>query len=89
MLLPETGKAIQLFDAVRDGIRYNPFDIGTSADDYRASRIATEIKLLTDEFLELLLDAPEENQPTRRRREPTARFPRATPTAIWSARRGV
>lgn len=38
--LSPTGKAIRLFDAVRDGIRYNPFDIGTTADDYRASRIA-------------------------------------------------
>jgi transglutaminase-like putative cysteine protease len=38
--LSETGRAIRLFDAVRDEIRYNPFDIGTTADDYRASRIA-------------------------------------------------
>jgi transglutaminase-like putative cysteine protease len=38
--LSPTGKAIRLFDAVRDEIRYNPFDIGTTADDYRASRIA-------------------------------------------------
>jgi transglutaminase-like putative cysteine protease len=38
--LSETDKAIRLFDAVRDGIRYNPFDVGTTADDYRASRIA-------------------------------------------------
>jgi transglutaminase-like putative cysteine protease len=38
--LSETGKAIRLFDAVRDRIRYNPFDIGTTADEYRASRIA-------------------------------------------------
>jgi transglutaminase-like putative cysteine protease len=37
-----TGKAIRLFDTVRDEIRYNPFDIGTTADDYRASRIATK-----------------------------------------------
>jgi transglutaminase-like putative cysteine protease len=37
-----TGKAIRLFDAVRDEIRYNPFDIGTTADDYRASRIAVK-----------------------------------------------
>src|ERR1700722_10198816 len=37
---PETDTAIRLFDAVRDGIRYNPFDIGTVADEYRASRIA-------------------------------------------------
>ena len=40
--LSPTKKAIRLFDAVRDEIRYNPFDIGTSADDYRASRIATK-----------------------------------------------
>ena len=31
----------------------------------RASRIATEMKLLTDEFLELLLDAPSDSQPIR------------------------
>jgi transglutaminase-like putative cysteine protease len=37
-----TDKAIRLFDAVRDGIRYNPFDIGTTADEYRASRIAVK-----------------------------------------------
>ena len=35
----ETGKAIRLFDAFRDQIRYNPFDIGTTPDEYRASRI--------------------------------------------------
>jgi len=34
----------------------------------RASRIATEVKLLTDEFLELLLDSPGETQPTRKGR---------------------
>src|SRR5215510_1041440 len=32
----------------------------------RANRIATETKLLTDEFLELLLDTPGETQPTRK-----------------------
>jgi biopolymer transport protein ExbB/TolQ len=32
----------------------------------RAARIATEMKLLTDEFLELLLDTPSETQPTRK-----------------------
>jgi biopolymer transport protein ExbB/TolQ len=32
----------------------------------RASRIATEMKLLTDEFLELLLDSPGETQPGRK-----------------------
>jgi len=40
--LSETAKAIRLFDAVRDRVRYNPFDIGTTADDYRASRIAVK-----------------------------------------------
>lgn len=38
--LSPADKAIRLFDAVRDRIRYNPFDIGTTADEYRASRIA-------------------------------------------------
>jgi transglutaminase-like putative cysteine protease len=38
--LPATDKAIRLFEAVRDGIKYNPFDVGTAEDDYRASRIA-------------------------------------------------
>jgi biopolymer transport protein ExbB/TolQ len=32
----------------------------------RANRIATEMKLLTDEFLELLLESPSEQQPTRK-----------------------
>jgi biopolymer transport protein ExbB len=32
----------------------------------RAARIATEMKLLTDEFLELLLDTPSETLPTRK-----------------------
>jgi transglutaminase-like putative cysteine protease len=40
--LSPTDKAIRLFDAVRDRIRYNPFDIGTTADEYRASRIAAK-----------------------------------------------
>jgi biopolymer transport protein ExbB/TolQ len=34
----------------------------------RANRIATEMKLLTDEFLELLLDQPGDSQPGRRSR---------------------
>jgi hypothetical protein len=34
----------------------------------RANRIATEMKLLTDEFLELLLEPPGETQPSRRAR---------------------
>jgi transglutaminase-like putative cysteine protease len=38
--LPATEKAIRLFEAVRDRIKYNPFDIGTIEEDYRASRIA-------------------------------------------------
>ncbi len=40
--LSATGKAIRLFDAVRDEIRYNPFDVGTTLDDYRASRIVAK-----------------------------------------------
>ena len=32
----------------------------------RAGRIATELKLITDEFLELLLDTPGETQPSRK-----------------------
>ena len=40
--LSATGKAIRLFDAVRDEIRYNPFDVGTTLDDYRASRIVVK-----------------------------------------------
>ncbi|MBA3391704.1 MAG: MotA/TolQ/ExbB proton channel family protein [Deltaproteobacteria bacterium] len=32
----------------------------------RANRIATELKLLTDEFLELLLDTPGDSQPSRK-----------------------
>ena len=31
----------------------------------RANRIAIEMKLLTDEFLELLLDTPSDSQPNR------------------------
>ena len=38
--LSDTERAIRLFDAVRDGIRYNPFKVGTTEDDYRASHIA-------------------------------------------------
>ncbi|HSN27435.1 MAG TPA: MotA/TolQ/ExbB proton channel family protein [Kofleriaceae bacterium] len=34
----------------------------------RANRIATEMKLLTDEFLELLLDPPGDSQPSRGKR---------------------
>ena len=38
--LSATDKAIRLFEAVRDRIRYDPFNVGTTEDDYRASRIA-------------------------------------------------
>jgi hypothetical protein len=34
----------------------------------KANRIATEMKLLTDEFLELLLDPPSDSQPSRGKR---------------------
>jgi transglutaminase-like putative cysteine protease len=35
-----TEKAIRLFNAVRDQIKYDPFRIGLAEEDYRASRIA-------------------------------------------------
>lgn len=35
----------------------------------RANRVATEMKLLTDEFLELLLDQPGDSQPSKRARK--------------------
>jgi biopolymer transport protein ExbB/TolQ len=38
----------------------------------RANRIATEMKLLTDEFLELLLETPGETQPSRKSRRDDA-----------------
>ncbi|HEX2688161.1 MAG TPA: MotA/TolQ/ExbB proton channel family protein [Kofleriaceae bacterium] len=38
----------------------------------RANRIATEMKLLTDEFLELLLETPGETQPSRKARRDDA-----------------
>lgn len=37
-----TQKAIRLFDAVRDRIRYDPFNIPTAADGYRASHVAVQ-----------------------------------------------
>jgi transglutaminase-like putative cysteine protease len=40
--LSQTERAIRLFDAVRDQVRYNPFNIGTTADEYRAGFIATQ-----------------------------------------------
>lgn len=42
----------------------------------RANRIATEMKLLSDEFLELLLEAPVEPQPTRRAKRDEADEPK-------------
>jgi transglutaminase-like putative cysteine protease len=39
--ISDTEKAIRMFDAVRDRIKYDPFHIGLAEDDYRASRIAT------------------------------------------------
>ena len=38
--LSATEKAICLFNAVRDQIKYDPFHMGLAEDDYRASRIA-------------------------------------------------
>ena len=38
--LSDTERAIRLFDVVRDQIRYNPFDVGTTESEYRASHIA-------------------------------------------------
>jgi transglutaminase-like putative cysteine protease len=38
--LSATEKAIRLFDAVRDQVKYDPFHMGLAEDDYRASRIA-------------------------------------------------
>ena len=38
--LSATEKAIGLFNAVRDQIKYDPFHMGLAEDDYRASRIA-------------------------------------------------
>lgn len=35
-----TAKAIRLFDMVRDRIKYDPFNIGVTPDDYRASTVA-------------------------------------------------
>ncbi len=35
-----TAKAVRLFDVVRDRIKYDPFNIGVTPDDYRASTVA-------------------------------------------------
>ncbi len=35
----ERAKSVALFESVRDGIRYNPYSISLTADDYRASRV--------------------------------------------------
>lgn len=53
--------AVGILVAVLSVILFNFFS-------QRANRIATEMKLLTDEFLELLLDTPGETTPTRRGR---------------------
>lgn len=45
----------------------------------RATRIATELKLLTDEFLELLLDQPGDSQPRKMKREPDDEKPEPAP----------
>jgi transglutaminase-like putative cysteine protease len=39
--LSATERAIGLFNAVRDQIKYDPFHIGLAEEDYRASRIAS------------------------------------------------
>jgi hypothetical protein len=39
----DTDKAIQPFDAVRDRIKYDPFHVSFSTDDYRASRIVKRV----------------------------------------------
>jgi len=36
------GRAIALFEGVRDGIRYDPYSISFDADDYRASHVAEQ-----------------------------------------------
>ena len=43
-----------------------------NAFSQRASRIATEMKLLTDEFLELLLDQPSNSQPNKAKKPENA-----------------
>jgi biopolymer transport protein ExbB len=53
--------AVGILVAVGTVIMFNFFS-------QRAGRIATEMKLLTDEFLELLLDPDDEQQPTRKPR---------------------
>jgi len=53
--------AFGIFVAVGAVILFNFFS-------QRANRIATEMKLLTDEFLELLLDQPSDSQPGKRSR---------------------
>jgi transglutaminase-like putative cysteine protease len=37
-----TQKAIRLFDAVRDQLRYDPFNVPTIAEEYRASHVALQ-----------------------------------------------
>lgn len=38
--LSATDRAVRLFEAVRDRIKYDPFHVGITPDDYRASTIA-------------------------------------------------
>jgi biopolymer transport protein ExbB len=54
--------AAGIFVAVGAVIVFNYFS-------QRAARIAIELKLLTDEFLELLLDQPVDSQPSRKKRD--------------------
>ncbi len=54
--------AVGILVAVEAVIMYNFFS-------QRANRIATEMKMLADEFLELLLDAPEDSQPSRAKKK--------------------
>ena len=47
----------------------------------RASRVATEMKLLTDEFLELLLESPGDSQPSRAKKSETKHDDKSEGTA--------
>lgn len=38
----DTQRAVRLFEAVRDGLRYDPYTFSFDPDDYRASRIAQQ-----------------------------------------------
>lgn len=60
--------AVGIIVAVEAVILFNFFS-------QRANRIATEMRLQTDEFLELLLEAPSDSQPSRGKRTETAEKP--------------